>query len=78
MKKTNFNAGNKKPDIEINKPGDGKFWLQPNFSFWTYILFMVLSFYLWQGYFEPRVVDMFFEHLDEVTAIQDQYREQVA
>ncbi len=54
MKKTDFKTGNKRPDIEINRPGEKKFWQQPSFGFWTYLLFMVLSFYLWQGYFEAK------------------------
>ena len=54
MKKTEFKRDSKKPDIEINKPADRKFWQQPQFNLWAYILFVVLSFYLWQGYFAAQ------------------------
>lgn len=54
MKKTDFKTGNKKPDIEINKSGETEFWQRPNFSFWVYVVFMVLSLYLWQGYSETK------------------------
>jgi len=69
MKKTEFKTGDKKPDIEINKPGARKFWQQPQFSFWTYILFMVLSFYLWQGYLQTKQEEIpysqFLSHLNK-------------
>lgn len=54
MNRTNFKTGSKKPEIEINKPGASKFWQQPNFNLWTYLIFVVLSFYLWQGYLEAK------------------------
>jgi cell division protease FtsH len=54
IKKREFKKGDKRPDIEINKPADRKFWQQPQFNLWAYILFVVLSFYLWQGYFEAK------------------------
>ncbi|MEJ2690560.1 MAG: ATP-dependent zinc metalloprotease FtsH [Deltaproteobacteria bacterium] len=54
MKKPEFKSNDKKPDIEINKPAERKFWQQPQFSLWTYLLFVVLSVYLWQGYFQAK------------------------
>ncbi len=54
MKKTNFNPSGKKPDIEINKPTEGKFWQQPQFTIWMYIIFIISSMYLWQGFAEMR------------------------
>jgi len=69
MKKTEFKRGSKKPDIEINKPADRKFWQQPQFNLWTYILFVVLSFYLWQGYFAAQQEEIpysqFLSYLDK-------------
>ena len=52
MKNDKFKTGNKEPDIEINKSGDIKFWQRPDFSFWVYVVFMVISLYLWEGYSE--------------------------
>ncbi|NDY71301.1 cell division protein FtsH [Desulfobacter hydrogenophilus] len=54
MNKTNFKTEHRTPEIEINKPGASKFWQQPNFNLWAYIIFVVLSFYLWQGYLEVK------------------------
>ncbi|MDA8164315.1 MAG: ATP-dependent zinc metalloprotease FtsH [Desulfobacteraceae bacterium] len=54
MKKTDFKTGDKKPDIEINRPAERKFWQQPQFGWLTYILFMVLFYYLWQGYAQVK------------------------
>ena len=48
MKKTDFNTGGKKPDIEINKPGEQKFWQRPDFTLIIYLLFMIGSFYFWK------------------------------
>lgn len=46
--------GSKKqePDIEINKPDEknnslGKFWKEPNNILWYYLLFVMISFWLW-------------------------------
>ena len=45
MKKTNFNLGSgKKPEIEINKTTSEKFWQNPNFTFWLYLIFILISF----------------------------------
>lgn len=48
MKKTNFQGNSKKPEIEVNKPPEQKFWqkLGP-FSVW-YFVFMMVLFYLFQ------------------------------
>jgi len=53
MKKSEFKPGDKSPDIEINKPAERKFWQQPRFNLWKYAL-ILLSFYLWQGYFKQE------------------------
>jgi cell division protease FtsH len=69
IKKREFKKGDKRPDIEINKPADRKFWQQPQFNLWAYILFVVLSFYLWQGYFETKQEEIpysqFLSYLDK-------------
>jgi len=55
MKKTNFTLGNgKKPDIEINKTTNEKFWQNPNFTFWVYLIFILISFQFYQGYQQAR------------------------
>jgi len=55
MKKTNFTLGNgKKPDIEINKTTNEKFWQNPNFTFWLYLIFILVSFQFYQSYQQAR------------------------
>ena len=49
MKKTNFQGSSKKPEIEVNKPPERKFWQkQGPFSVWFFVLMMIL-FYLFQS-----------------------------
>ena len=49
MKKTNFHVSPKKPDIDVNKPPENKFWLkQGPFAVWYFIVMMIL-FYLFQS-----------------------------
>ena len=48
MKKTNFQVGSKKPDIEVNKPPEQKFWQKPGiFPIWYFIIALSLL-YLFQ------------------------------
>ncbi len=55
MKKTDFTLGSgKKPDIEINKTTHEKFWQNPNFTFWLYLIFILISFQFYQGYQQAR------------------------
>jgi len=55
MKKHDFILGNgKKPEIEINKTTNEKFWQNPNFNFWLYVIFIVISFQVYQGYRQVR------------------------
>ncbi|RTZ99889.1 MAG: cell division protein FtsH, partial [Deltaproteobacteria bacterium] len=55
MKKTKFTLGNgKKPEIEINKTTNQKFWQSPNFTFWLYILFILISLQFYQVYKQAR------------------------
>ena len=50
MKKSNFTLGNgKKPEIEINKTTREKFWQNPNFTFWIYVIFILISFQFYQS-----------------------------
>ncbi len=54
MKKTNF-LGNKKPEIELNKTNKPvKFWQNPNFTFWAYLFFILISFQFYQNYRQAR------------------------
>jgi cell division protease FtsH len=48
-KKRGFNLPPKKPELEINKRGPGKFWQQPNNLWWVYLLVMLGSLWLWEG-----------------------------
>ena len=55
MKKTNFTFGNgKKPEIEINKTTNEKFWQSPNFTFWLYLIFILISYQFYQGYQQAK------------------------
>lgn len=53
MKKSEFNPADKKSEIDINKPTDfkpgGSFWHKPSSALWIYMIFILLSLYLWQG-----------------------------
>jgi len=46
MKKTNFKAQNKKPDLEINKPERQKIWQSPGrFSIWYIVISFLILYY---------------------------------
>jgi len=47
--KSGFNLAPKKPELEINKRGTGKFWQQPSNLWWVYFLVMAGSLWLWEG-----------------------------
>lgn len=69
MAKSNFTLGNgKKPDIEINKTTTEKFWQNPNFTFWLYLIFILISFQFFQGYQETKQQEIpyseFLSHVD--------------
>ena len=49
MNKSHFNTGKREPDIEINKPGEHKFWQRPGFTLLAYLVFLVVSLYFWQA-----------------------------
>jgi cell division protease FtsH len=50
MKQTKFGLGPKKPDLEVNKPAERKFWQRPDINLVLYILFVAAMFYLWQSF----------------------------
>ena len=50
LKKSHFDIKDDDPKIEINKPSDPKTWQKPGFTLWLYIIFMVASLYIWQGF----------------------------
>ena len=48
MKKAEFQGRKRRPDIELNKPSERKYWQkQGNFAFWYFVI-MLLLFYLFQ------------------------------
>jgi len=47
--KREFSGRDGKPDIEINKTTEHKYWQRPQFTLLVYALFMVASLYLWQA-----------------------------
>lgn len=49
MKQSKFSVDPNKPDIEINKPGEMKFWQRPNVSVVLYLLFIAVMWYMWQS-----------------------------
>ncbi len=48
MRKNNFSTGNNGGKIDINKPPKLKFWQRPEMSLLAYLLFVLVSLYLWQ------------------------------
>ncbi len=48
-RKSGFGIAPKKPDLEINKRGPGRYWQQPGNMLWIYILIMLVSLWFWQG-----------------------------
>ncbi|MCD6293513.1 MAG: ATP-dependent zinc metalloprotease FtsH [Deltaproteobacteria bacterium] len=54
VKKRNFQGNSKKPEIEINKPAERKFWQkQGPFSIWYFVLMMIV-FYFFQSTIEVK------------------------
>jgi cell division protease FtsH len=49
-----FTTDSNKPDIEINRSSKEKFWQNPGFNFWLYLLFVLISFQLYQDYQQVR------------------------
>ncbi len=49
MPESRFTGSGHKPDIEINKSTERKFWQRPDFTLLLYVLFILASFYIWHG-----------------------------
>jgi cell division protease FtsH len=64
-----FGTGNRKPDIEINKPQPQRFWQQTRFPIWVYLVFVLASLWLWrtaeQGAAQEIPYSAFLQHLDK-------------
>jgi len=58
MNKNDFGSGKDEPKIEINKPPEQprSLWQRPDFNLFLYILFILVSLYVWRGMAEnnPR------------------------
>jgi cell division protease FtsH len=67
--KSHFGIGPKKPDLELNKPGPGRFWQRPGNMLWIYVLVMLASLWFWQGMQqltqEQIAYSEFLQHLDK-------------
>lgn len=72
MAKTDFDTTPKKPEIEINKPADsnpnGNYWQRPSSVIWVYLLFIIISLYMWEGAKQTRQTEIpyseFMQHVD--------------
>jgi cell division protease FtsH len=50
MKKTNFQIGQKNPEMHVNNPPEKKFWQKPgHFSIWYFILMMTMLYFFQSG-----------------------------
>ena len=67
--------GNKRrddPDIEINNTSRPSFWQNPQFTFFLYLLFIVLSFQFWQKNAENKQLEIpYSQFLDYVERYGD-------
>lgn len=71
MKNNNFTLGSgKKPEIELNKTTQEKFWQNPNFTFWLYALIILISFQYYQGYQQVRQEEI--PYSEFLTHVQNQ------
>ncbi len=52
--KQKFSIGKRQPEIEINKPGERKFWKRPEFTLISYLIFVLASFYFWNSMTEVQ------------------------
>jgi len=68
MKKTEFKPKNEDSKIEINKPSDPKAWQKPGFTLWLYIIFMLVSLYLWQGFQQAKNQEIPYSRISTKTA----------
>lgn len=72
MAKSDFKKNSKEPEIEINKPQNSDqpqpFWKEPKNIFWLYILFIILSMWIWPSLQAAKVTipySEFQEYLDK-------------
>ncbi len=71
MKENKFDTSSKEPPIEINKPSnsDPGFWQKPSSAGWGYLLFILLSLYLWESAEEVKQTEIpysqFLSYVDE-------------
>ena len=68
-KRSGLSFGPKKPELEINKRGPGKFWQQPGNMLWLYVMAMLGSLWFWQGAQQASQQQIpyseFLQHLDK-------------
>ncbi len=68
MRNNNFPAGKSNDRLDINRPPRLKFWQRPEFTLLAYLLFLLASFYLWQGAERARREEIpyseFLEHVE--------------
>ena len=68
MKKINY-SGKNQPEIEINKTSRESFWQNPQFNFILYLLFILISFNVWQQMQETQRLELpyseFLEHVEK-------------
>ncbi|HEC20810.1 MAG TPA: ATP-dependent metallopeptidase FtsH/Yme1/Tma family protein [Gammaproteobacteria bacterium] len=73
MAKSDFDTTPKKPEIEINKPPDskpgGSYWQRPGSVLWVYLLFIIISLYMWEGAEQTRSAEIpyseFLQYVDK-------------
>ncbi|MGI9285465.1 MAG: ATP-dependent metallopeptidase FtsH/Yme1/Tma family protein, partial [Pseudomonadales bacterium] len=62
-------TGTEKPDIELNKPGERKYWQRPENITWIYLLFLLISMWVWQATEKSQTAVIpyseFLEHLEK-------------
>ena len=67
--KSGLSLGPKKPELEINKRGPGKFWQQPGNMLWIYLMVMLGSLWFWEGAEQETEHQIpyseFLQHLDK-------------
>jgi len=74
MEKTNFQGNSKKPEIDVNKPPERKFWQkQGPFSIWYFIITLLLL-YLFQSSMQVKKEQIPYSQFQEYLA-QDQIAE---
>ncbi len=69
LNKSLLRADKEAPDIELNKPKSRKYWQQPENITWIYLLFLVISMWVWQATEKSSTAVIpyseFLEHLEK-------------